>query len=63
VPDRAGRRKALVEVDAFHDRIHAEDLEPVPLRLDNGRIVADADRQPAGRRLEAFSNALDELAL
>ncbi len=53
VPNRGGRRKATVEMDTLHKRIDAEDLQPVPLRLDDGRIVANADRQPAGRRLAA----------
>jgi hypothetical protein len=50
-------------MNTLDNRIDAEDLQPVPLGLDDGCIVADADRQPAGRRLEAFRNALDELAL
>ena len=63
VPNRGGRRKAPVEMNTLHNRIDAEDLQPVPLRLDDGRIVANADRQPAGRRLQPLRNALDELAL
>ena len=63
VPNRGGRREAAVEMDTLHNSIDAENLQPVPLGLDNGRIIANADCQPAGRRLQPFSNAPDELAL
>ena len=45
----AGGVNAPIEVDAFDERVDGQHLEPVPLRLDDRRIVADAD-EPASRR-------------
>jgi hypothetical protein len=50
-------------VHAFDERVHAQNVEAVPLRLDHGRIVADADRHPARRWRQAVLNAGDEFAL
>ena len=49
MPDGVRGRKAAIEVDAFDERIHAQHLEAVPYRLDDRRVVSNADRQPIGR--------------
>ena len=46
--DRAGCTNAPIEVDAFDQRVGREHLEAVALRLDDRRIVADADDDPGG---------------
>ena len=62
--DGVGRREAAIEVDAFDERVDGQHLEPVPLRLDDRRIVADADEQPGGRRAAGCSlDPRDQLAL
>ena len=53
VADGAGRRERAIEVHAVDQRIDAEDLQAVALRLDHRGIVADADQQPVGRRRAA----------
>ena len=45
----SGGDERAIEVNAFDERVDGEDLEPVALRLDDRRIVADAD-QRASRR-------------
>ena len=57
----SGGVNAAIEVDAFDQRVHGQHFEPVPLRLHDGRIVADADEQPVGRRRKLRLNARDEL--
>ena len=52
-PMAAGGVKRPIEVDAFDDGVNAQHLEPVPRRLDNRRIVADADQQPVGGSWQA----------
>ena len=48
MPDGVRRREAAIEVHAFDERIDAQDLEAVPHRLDDRRVVTNADRQPIG---------------
>jgi hypothetical protein len=52
-----------VEVHTFDDGIHREDVEAIPLRLDHGRIVADAHGEPGGRGQQFLLNPGDQLAL
>ena len=61
--DGRGRRERAIEVHAFDERVDAQHLEAIALRLDHRRIVADADQHPVGRRRQPCVNARDELAL
>jgi hypothetical protein len=63
VSDRVGRSEPTIEMNAFDKRIDTQDFQPVPLRLDNGRIIANADGHPVWRRRELSLNSRDELAL
>jgi hypothetical protein len=49
-------------VHALDDSVDREHLDPVALRLDDRRIVADADQDPGGRRKKPLLDAGDELA-
>ena len=59
----AAEREAPIEVHAFDERVGREDLERVALRLDDRRIVADADEEPRRRRRDAAADPRDQLAL
>ena len=61
--DRGWRRKTAIEVNALDERVDGDHFELVPLRLDDRRIVSDADDEPVGRWGEPRLNASDELAL
>jgi hypothetical protein len=61
--DRGWRRKTAIEVNALDERVDRDDLKPVPLRLEDRRIVSDADDEPVGRWREPRLNSSDELAL
>jgi hypothetical protein len=63
VTDSAGRRERAIEMHAFDERVHAQDVEAVPFGLDHGGIVADADSHPIRRWRQAVLNAGDEVAL
>ena len=50
-------------MDAVHDRVDAEHVDPVPLRLHHRRIVADADEHPGRWWRKAGPDASDQVAL
>ena len=49
-PIASGGDERAIEVDALDERVDGQHLDAVALRLDDRRIVADADQQPGGRR-------------
>ena len=49
-PMAAGGVNAPIEMHAFDERVDGQHLEMIALRLDDRRIVADADEHPGGRR-------------
>ena len=57
------RDEGAIEVDAFDERVDAEDLDAVSLRLDHRGIVADADEQPVRRGRQMLLDAREERAL
>jgi hypothetical protein len=59
--DGAGRREPPVEVNALDDRVNAQDLDAIPLRFDDGRIVADADGDPIWRGRKSGLDMRNEL--
>ena len=61
--DRVGRHERAIEVHAFDDSIDGQHLDAVPFRLDDRRIVADADQEPIGCGGELPLDARDDLAL
>jgi hypothetical protein len=63
VADGAWGRERPIEVHAFDERVHRQDVEAIPLGLDHGRIVADADGHPIRSRRQSVLNTGDEFAL
>jgi hypothetical protein len=61
--NRVGGYKGAIEVDTFDERIDAQCLDAVPLRLDDRRIVADADKQPVRGGRQILLDARDQIAL
>ena len=61
VTDCRRRGERAIEVDAVDEGVDAEDLQAVARRLDDRRIVADADRHPGGRGGKPSADAGDEL--
>ena len=61
--DRGRWCETAIEMNALDERIDRDHFKLVPLRLENGRIVSDADGEPVGRLREPRLNASDELAL
>ena len=59
--DGIRRGETAIEVDAFDDGVHAQDFEPVGCRLDNRRIVPDADDEPGRGGRKLCLNPCDEL--
>jgi hypothetical protein len=58
--DGVGRHEGAIEMDAFDERIDGQDLGAIAFGLDHGRIVADADEQPVGRRRQVLPDARDQ---
>ena len=58
-----GGNDAAVEMHAFDKRVDAHDLDAVAFRLDHGRIIADADKDPVRIGREPAADAGDEIAL
>jgi hypothetical protein len=50
-------------MNPFDQHVGRDDLDRVPLRFDDGGIVADADQDVGWRRRHARADSLDERAL
>ena len=61
--DRIGWHERAIEVHAFNECIDGQHLDAVALRLDDGRVVTDADQQPRWRSRQPAADARDQLAL
>jgi hypothetical protein len=58
-----GLHERSIEVNAVHHTIDAQNLDPVPFRFDNRRVVADANEKPVRGSREAVPDPADQLAL
>ncbi len=61
--DRIGRHEPSIEMNAFDNRVDAQNLDAVPLRFNDRGVVADSDEQPGRRGREVSLYAGNELAL
>ena len=59
-PIARGRRERPIEVHALDQRVGGRHLEQVARRLDDGRIVAQANRDPGRRRRHALAHPRDQ---
>ena len=60
--DCVRRHERAIEVHAVDERVDAQHFRAIPLRLDDRRIVADADEQPGRRGRELRLDARNQLA-
>ncbi len=63
VTDVCRRHECLIEMHAFDHRVRGDHVEQVPLRLDHGGVITDADDHPGRRRWDSRPDPLDEGAL
>ena len=61
--DRVRRDERAIEMNTLDERVNRDHLDAVTLRLDDRRVVADADEQPRRRRGQPAADTRDELAL